>query len=150
MIQLMKEAMRPRRIMLNAIAQLRQAGFVVCALTNNWRGDAADTTTRVSGEFAAHFDVVVESAVEGVRKPDPALFQLCLDRAGVLAEESVFLDDIIINVRAAASLNFARVIHVNAGAVRALGELQAFLGKDAVDFGTLSEPLYPNPIKPRL
>jgi putative hydrolase of the HAD superfamily len=39
------------------------------------------------------FDVRVVSGVEGMEKPDPRIFRLALDRAGVRAEESVYVGD---------------------------------------------------------
>jgi len=39
------------------------------------------------------FDVVVNSARVGLRKPDPRIFQLTADRMGLLPEECVFVDD---------------------------------------------------------
>ncbi|KAK4701495.1 hypothetical protein P7C70_g4738, partial [Phenoliferia sp. Uapishka_3] len=40
------------------------------------------------------FDEFVESAVVGMRKPDPRFYQVALDKLGVKANEAVFLDDI--------------------------------------------------------
>ena len=39
------------------------------------------------------FDVVVDSSEEGVRKPDPRIFERTLERLGVEAPRSIFLDD---------------------------------------------------------
>ncbi len=44
-------------------------------------------------EVGHYFDVTVISGVEGVEKPDPRIFSLALDRAGVRAEESVYVGD---------------------------------------------------------
>lgn len=38
-------------------------------------------------------DVVIDSSEVGMRKPNPAIFQLALDRLGVRADRSIFLDD---------------------------------------------------------
>jgi putative hydrolase of the HAD superfamily len=40
-----------------------------------------------------YFPVRVISGIEGVEKPDPAIFQIALDRAGVSAAESVYVGD---------------------------------------------------------
>lgn len=50
------------------------------------------------------FDAVFCSGDEGVKKPDPAAFQILLDRLGVEAEEAVFIDDTLGHVEAARSL----------------------------------------------
>jgi putative hydrolase of the HAD superfamily len=40
-----------------------------------------------------HFDVRVISGVEGLEKPDPRIFELAMERAGVAAGESVYVGD---------------------------------------------------------
>jgi putative hydrolase of the HAD superfamily len=47
---------------------------------------------------------VVESAKEGIRKPDPKAFELVLSRLELAPEEVVFLDDIGRNCKAASEL----------------------------------------------
>ncbi len=47
------------------------------------------------------FDVVVDSCEVGMRKPDPRIFALTMDRLGVAAERAAFLDDYPGNVEAA-------------------------------------------------
>jgi putative hydrolase of the HAD superfamily len=41
-----------------------------------------------------YFDVRIISGIEGVEKPDPAIFRLALERGGVRAEESAYVGDI--------------------------------------------------------
>jgi putative hydrolase of the HAD superfamily len=50
------------------------------------------------------FDAVIDSSAVGIRKPDPRIFEMALEAAGVRAEETVFVDDSIVNVRAAEKL----------------------------------------------
>lgn len=52
---------------------------------------------------------VVESCVEGVCKPDPRLYKLCLERLGVQPSASIFLDDLGQNLKAAARLGIHTV-----------------------------------------
>lgn len=52
---------------------------------------------------------MVQSALEGVKKPDAAIYQRTLDRLGVRAEEAVFLDDIGSNVKKAAEMGMKTV-----------------------------------------
>ena len=57
------------------------------------------------------FDVVVDSAHEGVRKPDPRIFRLALERLGGTAPEAtVFLDDFQGNVDAAEAVGMLAVL----------------------------------------
>ena len=44
------------------------------------------------------FDVIVGSAYEGVMKPDPAIYARALNRLGLRAEQTVFIDDAPANV----------------------------------------------------
>ena len=44
-------------------------------------------------ELTSYFPVRVISGVEGVEKPDPRIFEIALERAGVRAEESVYVGD---------------------------------------------------------
>lgn len=47
------------------------------------------------------FDVIVGSAYEGVMKPDPAIYARALNRLGLRAEQTVFIDDAPANVAGA-------------------------------------------------
>lgn len=95
---------RPR--MIEAIGRLGAAGFRTAALTNNWESPAADWD--VAG-FQALFDVFVESWIEGVRKPDPAIFLRLLERLGASPVECVFLDDIGRNLKTARELGMMTI-----------------------------------------
>ena len=65
-----------RPAMLHAIDRIRAHGLRTAALTNNWVATDGRASSNGFGELA--FDVVVESAVEGVRKPDPRIYELVL------------------------------------------------------------------------
>jgi putative hydrolase of the HAD superfamily len=54
--------------------------------------------------IADAFDLIVCSAEEKVMKPDPAIYQLTLERLGRRAEEAVFIDDAAANIAAARAL----------------------------------------------
>lgn len=112
---------RPRPAMLDAIARLRAAGFRVGALTNNWVSD--EPGTRALRPF---FDAFVESAVVGLRKPDPRIYELACRALDVTPPETVFLDDIGGNLKAARALGMT-TIKVDDHDV-ALGELERVVG----------------------
>ncbi len=44
--------------------------------------------------MAHFFDVIIDSHVVGMEKPDPTIFQIALDRIGVKAEHALFVGDI--------------------------------------------------------
>lgn len=121
MMSAMSEAAEPRPIMLNAIARLRRAGFRTGALTNNWAHSEASAESTSRSETAprpgrdgtralkGHFDVFVESSVEGLRKPDPAIYELACRRLGVSPDQVIFLDDIGGNLKPARALGMATI-----------------------------------------
>jgi putative hydrolase of the HAD superfamily len=68
----------------------------------------------------------VESAVEGLRKPDPRVYELACERLGVRPQESVFLDDLGVNLKAARALGMTTIKVTDPAA--ALAELESVLG----------------------
>jgi putative hydrolase of the HAD superfamily len=118
---------RPEMVL--AIERIRAQGLKVAALTNNWSSgnwEPADGAASPNGRRALAFDVVVESSVERLRKPDPEIYHLVLERLAVPAEESVFLDDLGINLKPARAMGMTTIKVTNAD--DALGELEQVLG----------------------
>ena len=111
--------------MLDAVRRCRRHGLVTALLTNN----VAPMQERGWSEGIGLddlFDVVVESATTGVRKPEPAAYELVLDRMGLRADEVVFLDDLGINLKPARAMGMT-TIKVDDPDV-ALAELEQVLG----------------------
>ena len=70
------------------------------------------------------FDLVVESSIEGIRKPNPDIYTLTCERLGIVPHEAVFLDDLGINLKPAKALGMRTIKVLNeAQAISALGEL---------------------------
>ena len=44
------------------------------------------------------FELVVDSSFEGMRKPEPGIYALTLERLGVPGEACVFVDDVEVNL----------------------------------------------------
>jgi putative hydrolase of the HAD superfamily len=63
------------------------------------------------------FDVVFCSGDEGVKKPDPAAFQIALERLGIAPQETIFIDDTPGHVRAAEALGVRGVLFTTAEAL---------------------------------
>ncbi|MEX1005351.1 MAG: HAD-IA family hydrolase [Acidimicrobiia bacterium] len=91
---------RPR--MLHTVDRLRDSGFRLAALTNNWRPFGPNG-------LAAHFDTVVESVVEGTRKPERRIYEICVERLGVRPEACIMLDDLGPNLKPARSMGMRTV-----------------------------------------
>lgn len=53
------------------------------------------------------FGVTVVSGDEGVIKPDPRIFEILIERTGLVPAQTLFIDDSIRNIEAAATLGFA-------------------------------------------
>ncbi|MGZ4675916.1 MAG: HAD-IA family hydrolase [Acidimicrobiia bacterium] len=96
----------PHPEMVEAIGRLRAAGLRTAALTNNWARSDRDPADEPA---ALGFDLVVESAVEGIRKPDPAIYELVCTRLAVAAEQCVFLDDLGVNLKPARALGMTTI-----------------------------------------
>ena len=58
--------------MIEAVRKLKEAGYKLGVLTNNWRSQAAG---RLIFREVELFDQVVESCVVGMRKPEEAIYQ---------------------------------------------------------------------------
>jgi putative hydrolase of the HAD superfamily len=117
----------PRPAMVGAITRVRDAGLRTAALTNNWAADdGARNTSRGVDDLAHLFDVVVESAVVGLRKPDPRIYELACARLEVEPAEVVFLDDLGVNLKPARALGMTtiKVVEPDA-ALRELGRVLA-------------------------
>lgn len=123
MMAAMAEVTVPRPSMLKAIGQIRASGRKTAALTNNWKSGEPELAP-----LASHFDVIVESAVEGIRKPDPRIYEIACARLGVDAEGTIFLDDIGANLKAARAFGMMTIKVVEPGA--ALAELGTLLDMD--------------------
>ena len=96
----------PRPRMIKAIRTLRAKGLRTAALTNNW---ANEDGGRDNSELRELFDEFVESAVTGLRKPDPRIYEHVLDALDVAAEEAVFLDDIGRNLKTARQMGMTTI-----------------------------------------
>ena len=120
----------PRPVMLEAIRRIRAAGLRVAALTNNWVADTPrhgpDGAETARTRLDPHFDVFVESAVVGLRKPDPRIYSLVCEKLGLPPSRVAFLDDIGRNLKPARELGMA-TIKVD-DPEQALRELGALLG----------------------
>lgn len=93
-------------------------------LSNAWSGARDMFVNR----FACYryVDSVVISAEEGVAKPDPEIYRICLRRMGVTAEETVFVDDFARNIEAANRLGMRGILF--SSRAQAMAEIAAALG----------------------
>jgi 2-haloacid dehalogenase len=86
------------------LGRLKDAGVPVHAISN-WSAETFPRAKEIY-PFLGAFDVLVVSGAEKLVKPDAAIFERFLERAGVRAEECIFIDDNAANIAAAAALGF--------------------------------------------
>jgi epoxide hydrolase-like predicted phosphatase len=89
----------PEPDMVAVVRDLREAGIPTVLLTNSVREfrPVIEATIPV----AELFDAVVDSCEVGMRKPEPGIYHLAAERAGVPIEQCLFLDDHLGNVEGA-------------------------------------------------
>jgi len=109
--------MAPEPRMLDLVRELRSRGVRTVLLSNSWGND-------YPADLDDLFDVTVISAQVGLRKPDPRVYRLTLERAGVSDPgTAAFVDDNAANVAAAESLGIHAIRHEDPALTR-----QALLG----------------------
>jgi 2-haloacid dehalogenase len=99
--------------------ELRRHGIALFALTN-WSAEKFPIG-RARFDFFGWFSGIVVSGEEGVKKPDPRIFDLAIRRFGLDPAQTLFIDDSAVNTAAASGLGFRthRFVHA-AGLRRAL------------------------------
>ncbi|KAK0726968.1 epoxide hydrolase [Lasiosphaeria miniovina] len=170
-LDMMAAARSPDPFMFPALRKLRENGkYVVAALSNTVifppGHEYSQTDFFLDDPVRRLFDVFISSAHIGLRKPDPEIYQLALNKVdefarsnattdrgkalgfpaaeGVSAGEIVFLDDIGQNLKAARHAGF-RTIKVSLGkAYEAVAELEKVTGL------SLAGDHPKTPIKPKL
>lgn len=105
------------------MAGLRDRGYAMALLTNNVR--EWEPRWRSMLPVDEIFGVVVDSAFVGMRKPEPEIYQLTLERLGLPAQACVFLDDIELNCDAARELGMTAVVFRDTE--QAIAEIEAAL-----------------------
>jgi putative hydrolase of the HAD superfamily len=130
-IEMLSGDVRPR--MVEVLKACRKHYRIACLTNNVKSGEGpgmsrnAESAARVR-EAMSLFEFVLESSKEGIRKPDPRFYQRACERLGVKPNETVFLDDLGINLKSARELGMT-TIKVTSEA-QAIKELSAVLELD--------------------
>ncbi len=126
-MEVLSGAVRPE--MVTALDRLKGQYRLGC-ITNNMRTPGYPEEGMLADERLGHvfrrFDQVIESALTGLRKPDPRIYRLACEKLEVAPQACVYLDDLGINCKPAAALGM-HAIKVTAAA-QALADLEAALG----------------------
>jgi len=120
------EHLHPNGPMIDFMRELRGRGLRMALLTNNVREWEPQWRAKLP-EIDEIFEVVVDSAFVGMRKPDREIYALTLERiGGVAAEECVFVDDVDVNCETARALGMHAVQFQSAQ--QAIPEVERLLG----------------------
>ncbi len=108
------EALNPNEPMIELMRRLQSSGLRMALLTNNVR--EWEPLWRAMLPVDEIFELVVDSAFVGMRKPDPEIYELTLERlrerdglADLSFSECLFVDDIEVNIDAARALGMSAV-----------------------------------------
>jgi putative hydrolase of the HAD superfamily len=113
----------PNAPMIELMAALRDEGYRMALLTNNVR--EWEPLWRPMAPVDEIFELVVDSAFVGMRKPDREIYDLTVERLGVPAAECLFVDDMEANCVAARDAGMRAVVYRDAG--QAIAEIRVAL-----------------------
>lgn len=115
-----------RPAMVEAIRRLRGRTLIGLITNNVAAPGLAGVDAKGRDEVITLFDAVVESAKVGLRKPDPAIYRLMLERLAVPASRAVLLDDLGVNLKPARAIGMHTIKVVNPE--HALAQLESMVG----------------------
>jgi putative hydrolase of the HAD superfamily len=121
MVDRMFGYIRPDDAMVGALRRARAQGVRTGLISNSMGVDRYDRSS-----FPELFDVVVISGDVGIHKPQPEIFLLGAERAGVAPRQCVFVDDLRENCEGAEAVGMTAVLH--RGADSTLPRLEELLG----------------------
>lgn len=104
------------------VRRAKHRGFRTALLSNSWGNDYP------RDGWDELFDGVVISGEVGMRKPEPAIYEYAATQIGLPASACVFVDDLVVNVRAAAQVGMVGVHHRSYD--ETVQELADLLGSD--------------------
>ena len=117
------DALQPNHELFDRYRELRGRGLRFALCTNNVR--EWEPLWRSMLPIDELFEVVVDSAFVGTRKPEPEIYAITLEQLGLPAADCAFVDDLEVNVAAAREAGM-HGIHFRDTA-QAIAELEALL-----------------------
>ena len=122
------EGLVANETMILFMASLRDEGYRMALLTNNVR--EWELRWRALAPIDDIFELVVDSAFVGVRKPDREIYELAVAGLAVAADECLFIDDIEINCVAAKEAGMSAVVFRDTD--QAIADVRAALRADGL------------------
>jgi putative hydrolase of the HAD superfamily len=125
-LPLLSGDLRPE--MVEALRRVK-ARFRTGCITNNLPANAIGSSggrTLYIAEVMALFDHVIESARIGLRKPDPRIYRMMVEKLGVDPKACVYLDDLGVNLKPAREMGMTTIKVLDGP--QAIAELEAATG----------------------
>ena len=128
-IALLAGDLRPQ--MVEALRRISEKLITGC-ITNNVKAGEGAGMARSAEKVAANeavmemFQVVIQSSVVGVRKPNPKIYEMACEALNVAPEDAVYLDDLGINLKPARAMGMQTIKVIDPDV--ALDELEAAVG----------------------
>ena len=120
------QELQPNERMIGFMRELRGRGYKMAICTNNIR--EWEDHWRAMLPVEEIFDVVVDSAFVGSRKPEPRIYEITLERLGASPEAALFIDDVEVNCEGARKLGIEAIRFRSTE--QAIDEIEAALGAD--------------------
>ena len=133
-INVLSGDLRPRMV---EVLKVCKQHYKVACITNNvkaGKGPGMNQNTEKAnqvGQVMDLFDAIIESSVVGIRKPNPAIYQMACKTLGVNAQDCAFLDDLGINLKPAKELGMATIKVLTED--QAISDLSKLTGLDFPD-----------------
>ncbi len=128
-LELLSGDIRPE--MVSALKRIKQDHAVGCITNNVNTGEGpgmarSEQKASAIAEIMSLFEIVIESSKVGIRKPNPAIYELACEQMGIKPDQAVYLDDLGINLKPARALGMTTIKVLSAD--QALDELEQHLG----------------------
>jgi putative hydrolase of the HAD superfamily len=99
--------LHPNERLIDYLRELRERGYKLAICTNNIR--EWEARWRAMLPVDEIFDVVVDSAFVGSRKPEPRIYEITLERLATPPEATLFIDDVEVNCEGARALGMGAI-----------------------------------------
>ena len=107
----MTDIVRIRDYAIPWVKELKQKGYCVYYLSNF--SEKIERESIAGLAFREEMDGGILSWKEKVIKPDPTIYRLLLERYSLVPEESVFVDDLLVNVEAGRKLGIHGIVFLS-------------------------------------
>ncbi len=115
-----------RPVMVEALRKC-SSKFKTAMLTNNITPMGEQELDEEVENVVEIFDLLIESSIEGCRKPEEKFYEIACDRLNVKPENCVFLDDLGINLKPARAMGMTTIKVIEPeGAIKELYEILGF------------------------